>query len=222
MNESETRKDSLARAAEVIGAEESTSMGDRAEAADSRAQPNPNEALSDLIAQNISDIIELESKELESITGARRWLEAVSRRIAGPAYLVGLLIFVGAWIAINVYRAPFNILRFDPPPFHWLEGLLTLTALLTTTIVLIGQARQSKLAEQRAHLDLQINLLTEQKVTKLIHLLEELRTDLPGVRERHDPHVSQLKEPTDAAQLASALRQQDAGGGAPTSSKSRD
>jgi uncharacterized membrane protein len=87
--------------------------------------------------------------------------------------------------------------------------LLTLTALLTTTIVLIGQGRQTILAEQRAHLDLQINLLTEQKVTKLIHLLEELRADLPGVRTRHDPHVSQLKKPTDPAQLASALRERD-------------
>jgi uncharacterized membrane protein len=38
-----------------------------------------------------------------------------------------------------------------------------------------------------AHLDLQINLLTEQKVTKLIRLLEELRADMPGVRTRHDP-----------------------------------
>ena len=84
---------------------------------------------------------------------------------------------------------------------------MTLTALLTTTVVLIGQARQSTLAEQRAHLDLQINLLTEQKVTKVIHLLEELRTELPGVRERHDPHVSQLKKPTDTAQVISALKE---------------
>jgi uncharacterized membrane protein len=73
----------------------------------------------------------------------------------------------------------------------------------------------SRLADQRAHLDLQVNLLTEQKVTKLIHLIEELRTPLPGVEERHDPHLSELKRPTDATQLASALKQRDGRGDPP-------
>ena len=74
-------------------------------------------------------------------------------------------------------------------PFSGLQGVLTLIALLTATVVLIGQRRQTRLSEQRAHLDLQINLITEQKVTKLIHLIEELRQDLPMVRDRHDPHA---------------------------------
>jgi len=55
--------------------------------------------------------------------------------------------------------------------------------------------------------NLTVATLTEQKVTKLIHLIEELRADLPGVRMRHDPHVSQLKKPTDPAQVASALKE---------------
>jgi uncharacterized membrane protein len=94
---------------------------------------------------------------------------------------------------------------FDSPPFEILQGLVSLIALITTTTVLITQNRQMRLSEQRAHLDLQINLLTEQKVTKLIHLLEELREDLPNVSKREDPHASVLKEPTDAAGVASAL-----------------
>jgi uncharacterized membrane protein len=81
---------------------------------------------------------------------------------------------------------------------------------------------QSRLANTRAHLDLQINLLTEQKVTKLIHLLEELSTDLPGVREQHDPHVSQLKKPTDAAQVVSALKERDASGDLPQQTQADD
>ena len=57
-------------------------------------------------------------------------------------------------------------------------------ALVTTTIVLIAQNRQSRLEQQHTHLGLQVNLLTEQKVTKLIHLIEELRKDMPMVRDR--------------------------------------
>ncbi len=54
-------------------------------------------------------------------------------------------------------------------------------------------------------LDLQVNLLTEQKVAKVIHLLEELRRDLPMVKDRHDPQAAVMQERADTAQLASAL-----------------
>jgi uncharacterized membrane protein len=163
-------------------------------------------ALPETINQNISDIVELHEKELSRRTPAQRRFEEISRRVARPGYLLGILLVSVAWVLINLCCARFGLAPFDPPPFTWLQGLLTLTALLTAMIVLIGQSRQTRLAEQRAHLDLQINLLTEQKVTKLIHLLEELRDDLPGVRGRTDPHVSALKEPTDAATLLSALK----------------
>jgi uncharacterized membrane protein len=163
------------------------------------------------VAQNIADVLELESRELARTTRAQLWLERLSRGLARPAFPLLLLAFISAWIGVNVSGAQLGLPHFDPPPFPWLAGLLALTGVLMTTIVLIGQGRQSALAEQRAHLDLQINLLTEQKVSKLIHLLEELRTDLPGVRTRHDPHVSELKKPADPTQLASALKERDAG-----------
>jgi uncharacterized membrane protein len=167
------------------------------------------ESVPEPVARNIAGILELESRELARTTRAQLWLEKLGRWLAHPAFPIALLLFTVLCISLNVATTRVGIPQFDPPPFAWLGGLLTLTALLTTTIVLIGQGRQSTLAEQRAHLDLQINLLTEQKVTKLIHLIEELRADSPGVRMRHDPHVSQLKKPTDPAQVASALKERD-------------
>ncbi|MBV9344452.1 MAG: DUF1003 domain-containing protein [Gammaproteobacteria bacterium] len=163
------------------------------------------ETLPEQISQNIADIVELQRREDESVPPAQRRLERIGRQVARPLYLVVLLLGVVGWAAANLI-----LLRsgraFDPPPFYWLQALVSLTALLTSTIVLIGQRRQIRLSEQRAHLDLQINLLTEQKVTKLIHLLEELRRDLPMVHDRYDPHVSALKEEADAAQVLSALK----------------
>jgi uncharacterized membrane protein len=174
-----------------------------------RAASDAAAQLSGPITQNISDIVELQEKELAAMSAAQRRLEALSRRVGRPGYVVGLLIAVAVWIGLNLLRAQLGLRPFDPPPFQWLQGVLTLIALLTATVVLIGQRRQTRVTEQRAHLDLQINLITEQKVTKLIHLTEELRQDLPMVRDRHDPHASQLQKPTDAAQVLSAL--QDAG-----------
>jgi uncharacterized membrane protein len=93
----------------------------------------------------------------------------------------------------------------DPPPFFWLQGIVSVGALLTTTVVLITQNREAKLEEQRLELELQVNLLTEQKTTKLIHLLEELRRDLPMVKNRDDPEAAALQKPTDLEEVLAAL-----------------
>ena len=109
------------------------------------------------------------------------------------------------WILANVIGGPFGWRTFDPPPFPWLQGIVSLCALIITTVVLIKQNRIAKLEEQRAHLDLQVTLLTEQKTTKLITLLEELRHDLPMVKDRHDPEAAAFQQPTDPDQVLSAL-----------------
>jgi uncharacterized membrane protein len=95
----------------------------------------------------------------------------------------------------------------DPPPFFWLQGVVSLGALLTTTVVLITQNREAKLEKQRLELELQVNLLTEQKTAKLIRLLEELRRDLPMVKDRHDPEAAALQKPTDPEEVLAALEE---------------
>jgi uncharacterized membrane protein len=80
-----------------------------------------------------------------------------------------------------------------------------LGALLTTTIVLITQTRQGRLAEQRAQLDLQVSLLSEQKTAKLIALLEELRRDLPDVTNQHDAEAAAMEQSTDPHTILDAL-----------------
>jgi uncharacterized membrane protein len=164
-------------------------------------------SLSDHISQNVETILALHRRESETLTPSQRRLERLSRFVGRPVYLVGLGVFVALWVALNWFAPLLHLKPFDPPPFAWLDGLLTFIALITTTIVLIAQNRQEKLEQQRAHLDLQVNLLTEQKVTKLIHLLEELRRDLPMVKDRHDPQAAAMQEGTDADQVVSALRE---------------
>jgi uncharacterized membrane protein len=68
-----------------------------------------------------------------------------------------------------------------------------------------SQRLLERLAEQRAHLDLKVTLLTEQKAAKLINLLEELRRDLPNVKNRHDPGAASLQEPMNPDLVLAAL-----------------
>ena len=184
-------------------------MADSSSRADS--QPNPKasaaESLADHIDQNIEAVVALQKREWDSISASQRRLARVSRFVGRPLYLVGLLCVVAAWVGFNLGAGFFHRIPFDPPPFAWLDTVLTLIALFTTTVVLIAQNRQTKFEQQRSHLDLQVNLLTEQKVTKVIHLLEELRRDLPIVENRHDAQAALLQEGADAAQVLSALHE---------------
>jgi uncharacterized membrane protein len=162
--------------------------------------------LSDQITQNVEGVLSLQRREWESTSASQRRVEKVSRIIGRPAYLVGILCFAAIWIAVNG-KPLGDFTPFDPPPFPLLEGLLTLIALITTTIVLIAQNRQSKVEQQHAHLDLQVNLLTEQKVSKLIRLIEELRHDLPMVKDRLDSHSEVLQETADTSQVLSTIEE---------------
>ncbi len=159
------------------------------------------------ISQNIETILEFYSRDEQKISSSQRVLETTSGSVGRPIYLGFIVLLVALWIVANVIAQKLGFAEFDPAPFFWLQGLVSLGALLTTTVLLIKQNRLAKLEERRAHLELQVNLLTEQKTTKLINLMEELRRDLPMVRNRHDPEAAALQQPTDAGQVLAELDQ---------------
>jgi uncharacterized membrane protein len=173
---------------------------------------NASEQLPQHVNDNIDSIVSFHQREQDKLSHPERWLDRICSLISRPLFLIALALAVALWVAANVLAPSMGFAAFDPLPFALLDGLLTLAALATTTVVLITQQRLARLESQRAHLDLQVNLLTEQKVTKIIHLLEELRRDLPMVRNRHDAEASELQRPTDAAQVLSALEDIGIGG----------
>jgi uncharacterized membrane protein len=159
----------------------------------------------DPISQNIETILAFYTREEQKIGRSQRRLENISGFVGRPLYLGSILIFVSLWVVANVFARQLGLVAFDPAPFSWLQGIVSLGALLTATVVLIKQNRLAKIEEQRAQLDLQLNLLTEQKTTKLIDLIEELRHDLPMVKNRHDPEAAAFQQPTDPRVVLAAL-----------------
>jgi uncharacterized membrane protein len=163
------------------------------------------ESVSEQVSSNIRSIAAFQEREHGKRGESERRLDRVGEVIGRPLYLAGLLFLVVAWIGANLLARHLGAVPFDQPPFPVLQGVLTFAALLTTTVVLIAQNRLTRMETQRSQLDLQVNLLTEQKVTKLIHLLEELRRDLPMVKDRHDPEAAALQQRTDTTQVLVAL-----------------
>jgi uncharacterized membrane protein len=68
-------------------------------------------------------------------------------------------------------------------------------------VILITQNRWLRRADRRAQIDLHINLLAEEKIAKLVALIEELRRDLPSVQNRDDPEAVAMAQGTDALEV---------------------
>ena len=167
----------------------------------------PTAPLPEHISQNIETIIALHTRNEREVSRHRRVVEAMSVFFGRPAFLYTILLTIILWVTPNILPRRFGIRHFDPPPFAWLELSLSIGSLLVTTGVLITQNREEKLAEQRAQLSLQVNLLSEQKIAKIIALIEELRSDLPNVRNRHDAEAEVMTEPADPHAVMEALEE---------------
>lgn len=157
------------------------------------------------ISQNIHAVLDFYARENEKMSYWQRLAERVSLVIGQPIFLGFILLLVVLWTLGDISMKLLGLTEFDPPPFFWLQGIVGLAALLTTTVVLIRQNRLTQLEEQRAHLDLKVTLLTEQKAAKMIDLLEELRRDLPNVKNRDDPEAVALQQSMNPDLVLAAL-----------------
>jgi len=154
------------------------------------------------IRENIEAVVRLE----EGFDGNRSQVQRVADaigRFAGSIPFVMLHVFVyGAWIIANSRVVP-GLRPFDPFPFMLLSMVVSLEAIFLSTFVLIVQNRMSQRADQRAHLDLQINLLAEKEMTLMLQMLQRICTRL-GVRPGEQ--VEELSEEISIEDLAEQLR----------------
>lgn len=157
------------------------------------------------LGQNIAAVHEFFSREELKCSVTQRQAERIGDFVGRPAFLIVILTFVAVWVVVNLALPAWGMAPLDAPPFIWLQAAISLAALLTATVVLIKQNRMAKLGEQRAHLDLKVELLIEQKVAKLIDLMEELRRDLPNVSNRRDPGAVGMQQAMRPEEVLAAL-----------------
>jgi uncharacterized membrane protein len=156
--------------------------------------------------ENIELLSRFEDREEAEISGLQLAIERVSRFFGSPAFFAFALVFIALWIVVNLWGMNHGWRHVDTPPFFLLQGLVSCNALLLMVAVLIRQNRMAQVAEHRAHLDLHINLLTEQKVTKLLQMIDEPRRDLTA-RNRPDSEVSEMTKPADTHALMHAIKE---------------
>jgi uncharacterized membrane protein len=110
-----------------------------------------------------------------------------------------------AWFLVNLGMVP-GIRPFDPYPFVLLAMSVSCEAVLLSTFVLMKQNRMSRRAELRDQLHLQIALLTEKEVTKLLQGQQSISESLGLPAETFDPETRELSHETAVDNLAREVK----------------
>lgn len=150
---------------------------------------------------NIEKIAAIESEERARLSRGQLLAEAVARFCGSMAFVYLHIFWYGGWIVAN---SATERLRFDPYPFTFLTLVVSLEAIFLSTFILISQNHETRLAEKRNHLDLQINLLAEQESTKTLELLQRVAREI-GIDCADDPETIALLEPVDPEALVKEI-----------------
>ncbi|QNP46311.1 DUF1003 domain-containing protein [Sphingomonas sediminicola] len=173
---------------------------------DTQSAPEVSQAVPAHVEDTIQAVARFHATHEADATRLQRLIEQLTRRAGQPAFLALLTLLVLGWIGINLGLIDAGRRPLDEPPFFWLQGAVTLTALYMTVLILTTQRREDKLAGLRDQLTLELSILSEQKSAKIIGLLEELRRDDPSMPNRSDQHADALSAPADPDAVLEALK----------------
>jgi uncharacterized membrane protein len=164
----------------------------------------PKDSLPSFISDNIDAIISAEQAAKKRRSLSEAIYEVVGNSIGTLNFVAFQLIGVILWVAINAGLLPL-VRPFDHFPFPILNQIVALEAVLMTAFVLMKQNRMSRLADRRAHLNLQINLLIERETTKIIGMLLEIGKQFDIQHKILDEESSQLSRLLTIEHLIEAL-----------------
>jgi len=152
------------------------------------------------VIRNVAAIADLEKKTLDDRAHIGRLSELATKVAGSGKFLAGHLLFFAVWMVLNTTR-----FAFDRKPWDILNLILTFEAIVLTSIVLIAQRDIRRVADLRAHLDLQVNILAEQELTAILGLLNRVCAKLGIDPKRTDPDVEQLAKDTDVKTIATVI-----------------
>ena len=150
-----------------------------------------------LTEQNVETVTRLEQAAREQRTPTDRLAERIASFCGSMTFVWVHVGWFGVWILANTIP---GIPHIDPFPFTFLTLIVSLEAIFLSTFILISQNLDSRISERRSHLDLQLNLLSEQENTKMIVMLHAIAAKV-GADLSQDPQLKALSEETEPERL---------------------
>lgn len=157
--------------------------------------------LARVVERNVNALLKRKKEEIRKRTVEEKIVDAVMAFISSmPSVYFHLLLF-GGWIFWNT-----GLLKLKPfdPSFIILATLAAVEAIFLTTFVLIGQKRINSQADKWAELDLQVSLLTEHEVTRLLNLVTAIAGKMK-IEEAHDEEIKELGKDTQPEKVLDTL-----------------
>ena len=149
------------------------------------------DSLSNTLRQNIETLRERRRRERESASREQKLAQRITDFAGSMRFVYLHVIVYGFWVVANLGWIS-GIGAWDPS-FVVLAMIASVEAIFLSTFILITQNRMSIADDRRAELDLQVSLLAEQEITKLVQLVAEISTRL-GVEEAKGEDVEEMKQ----------------------------
>jgi uncharacterized membrane protein len=167
---------------------------------------SPPPTLPDHVVRTIDSIVKLRTDHQNSATRHQLVVERMVNLLGRPEFLGLLMLSVVCWAGGNLLALALGHTPLDPPPFAWLELAVSLTAVCITVLILTTQRRDDELARHREQLTLELAILSEEKLAKIIQLLQESRRDNPLLVNRTDESADAMATPADPQSLGDAIK----------------
>jgi uncharacterized membrane protein len=139
-------------------------------------------------------------------TVSEKFADAMTTSLGSMKFLVVNVLWFAIWIIVNTGILP-GVAPFDPFPFGLLTMVVSLEAIVLSIIVLISQNRTEKIDELRQEVDLQVDMICEEEITKLLKLVT-LLLEKQGIDLSEDGELQEMLTPTNVEKLESILEQQ--------------
>ena len=163
------------------------------------------QALPDHVIDSVQAILRLRNERLSRTSRVQTLMNGMVAAVGRARFIAILTIVVLFWVLGNLVALWSGHKSWDAPPFSMLQGIVSLTALYTTILILATQRHEDELELHREQLTLQLSLLSEQKSAKIIQLLEELRRDSPNIADRYDREAADMAHPADPRSVLNAI-----------------
>ncbi|MDX6498641.1 MAG: hypothetical protein QOG23_1901 [Blastocatellia bacterium] len=162
-------------------------------------------SVDDLTRRNVELIRRIEESAKEDRTRSDLVAEAIADFCGSMIFVWVHVVWFAGWVLINMLP---GIKHIDPFPFTFLTLVVSLEAIFLSTFILISQNHDTKISERRNHLNLQIDLLSEQENTKMIAMLQAIAARV-GADVPQDPHLQALSEETEPERLVRQIEQHE-------------
>jgi uncharacterized membrane protein len=126
----------------------------------------------ELTRRNVDRVVALEAAEHRKASTADKIADGITAFSGSIQFVWVTVVLVGGWVAVNLALPKPE--RIDPFPYPLLTLVLSVEAIFLAIFILMSQNRAARISEKRSHLDLQLNLLSEQENTKMLEMLEQI------------------------------------------------